>query len=256
MKYIASSKGVVVGEVFECLNSGGDRAAVLLGGNSVSNLYVPDIYHGDEFTGVGIGNGSFWKGRVTLFGYSGATATGEVDLGSLAALGSSAVPPEQDRIKALLSSILTSDTLWAKLSGDTGISTPAGTLGLPLQGIGVYGERGLGKLGAVSLNQLKFRDGFVGLPLTASNFEISLLNPGADAANVQVFAYKGDGSLLASGSVSIGGGELWKGPFDSLFDSALDLSSASHIEIVSDVDLYGFEVIYEESRMEMLPMLK
>ena len=34
------------------------------------------------------------------------------------------------------------------------------------------------------------------------------------------------------------------------------LADVTHIRILSDVDLYGFETIYENGRMAMLPVLK
>jgi len=245
--HITASGNIAAVEIFESLASGGDRAGIMLGNPRFTELCVPIISFADgDWTGVGLRNGSSWDGTVTAFGHKSSGVVEEAFLGPL---------PAYSRLAENLSGIFGTDTLWAKIGGVAEIETPVGPLQLPLHGLGVYGEGGLNKLGAVSLNALRFKDGIFGIADSGVSPTFALLNPGAVDANITATAYDSDGMVVGSDTMTIGAGTTTGGSLDSLV-GGITLGFGTYIQIVSDVDLYGFETIYANGRMEILPILK
>ncbi|HUU40876.1 MAG TPA: choice-of-anchor U domain-containing protein [Desulfatiglandales bacterium] len=243
---ITSTGYISAMEMFESLTSGGDMAAILLSKRSnLKALYVPYISYGSgEFTGIGLKNGSY-GGLASVFGYS---ETGEVEEVSL-----DSVSPYES-IPIDLSNILSDNKVWAQIYGEADFSTPAGTPLLHFQGLAVYGEDNKARLGAVNLNTLKFKEGFLCILSTDPEPVFSLLNPDTQDTTIIVTAYQSDGAVLASNTIQVRAGDSITGAFSYLFDGA-SLANVTHIRIVSAVDIYGFETIYTGGRMEMLPVL-
>jgi hypothetical protein len=232
-------------EIFESLTSGGDMAALLLKRRYLNALYLPTIFYGSgEFTGIGLKNRSY-DGTGTVFGYNGTGEVEEISLGSILS---------QERITVLLSSILDDNNLWAKIYGEADFTTPCGTPLLCFQGLAVYGEDSAGRLGAVNLNALRFRDGFLGILSTDPKPFFALLNPDTVDATLCITAYQSYGTILASNTIQIGAGNNMTGAVSDLFNG-VSLADVTHIRIVSDMNIYGFETIYTGGRMEMLPVL-
>ena len=73
-------------------------------------------------------------------------------------------------------------------------------------------------------------------------------------ATLYITAYQSDGTILASNTIQIMAGNNLTGTVGDLFNGA-SLDNVTHIRIVSDVNIYGFETIYTDDRMEMLPVL-
>jgi hypothetical protein len=230
-------------EMFESLT--GDMAALLLKRRYLNALYVPSISHGSgEVTGIGLKNG-YYEGTVNLFGYS---ATGEVEEISLGTILS------QERKAVLLSRILDDDTLWAEISGEADFNSPFGTSSMLFDGLAVYGEDSTGRLGAVNLNALRFTEGFLGIISTDLEPTCALLNPDTVDATIEVTGYNSDGEVLVINTIQLGPESTLTGSVSDLFDGT-SLANVTHIRIVSDRDIYGFETIYTDDRMEMLPVL-
>ena len=244
--HIMGNKNIAAAEVFESLDPGGDRAAISLGRPNLTELFVPTISFGaGSFTGVGLGN-QYGDSAVTAFGYNGSSAETEVSLGLL---------PAGSKLSANLSSIFASDTLWAKIIAIAATPSPVGSTSIPLQGLASYGEGGVDKLGAVSLNALKFKDGIVGVVGSGASTRLSLVNPGTADADITATAYDSTGAVVGSGSMSIAAGTNMSGMVDSLVGGAA-LSSGDYVRIVSDAELYGLETIQDSGRIEMLPVLQ
>jgi hypothetical protein len=246
---ISSTGYISALEVFKSLASGGDMAALSLRERSLGALYVPSILHGaGEFTGIGLKNTAY-SGIVTI---SGHRATGEVEEISLGQpLGTEA---SRSRMALDLSGLLRPDTLWAKVSGEADFTTPAGRPSLHFQGLAVYGRQNNARLGAVNLNALRFKEGFIGLLATNPEPTYALLNPGTADAAITVTAYNAAGEVLAAGTLRIAAGAGRTGTISDLF-GGVPLANATHLRIVSDADLYGFETIDTGNRMEMLPVM-
>jgi hypothetical protein len=121
-------------------------------------------------------------------------------------------------------------------------------------GLAGYGENTTGKLGAVNLNALRFREGFLGIISTHPEPFFSLVNPDTVDATLCITGYNSDGEVLVSNTIQIMAGSNMTGAVSDLF-SGTSLNNVSHIRIVSDVNIYGFETIYTGGRMEMLPVL-
>jgi len=247
---ITSSGYIAAMEVFKSLAPGGDMAALALRERYLNALYVPSILHGSgEFTGIGLKNTAY-SGIVTIFGHR-ATGEGEEISFATQPLG---IEASHSRMALDLSGLLRSDTLWAKVSGEADFTTPAGRPSLHFQGVAVYGQGNTTKLGAVSLNALKFREGFLGILSADPEPTYALLNPGATEAAITVTAYNAAGEVLAGNTVRIAAGSSRTGGISDLF-TGVPLNNATHLRMVSDADLYGFETIHAHDRMEMLPVL-
>ena len=233
-------------EIFESLTSGGDMAALLLKRRYLNALYVPTIFYGSgEFTGIGLTNRSY-DGTGTVFGYNEVGEVEEISLGTLLF---------QERITVLLSRILDDDTVWAEIHGEADFTTPFGPPVLHFQGLALYGEDSTGKLAAVNLNALRFREGFLGILSTDPEPTFALVNPDTVDATIAVTGYNSDGEVLASNTVQIiMAGSNMTGAVSDLFNGT-SLTDVTHIRIVSDIDIYGFETVYTGERMEMLPVL-
>ena len=126
---------------------------------------------------------------------------------------------------------------------------------MPLQGMASYGEEGVEKLGAIPLNGLKFKEGMLGVAFSNERVDFGFLNPGPDDATVEFTAYGPDGTVIATETKTIEAGKNLIGSVDRLF-SGVTLSADDYVGIESNVDLYGFEMIYVDGRIEMLPVLK
>ena len=243
---LVTTGNMVVMEVLESLAQGGDRAALLLKGGSLTELTIPRIpFAGGSWTGIGLKN-VFIDGDFSLFGHDAAGTITEVPMGSIA--GGS-------RTAFYANLLLGTDNVWAHIAGETGITTPiGGTNPLSLQGLAIYGEDDMAKLGSVKLNGLKFYDGILGVVSAGTEPSFALVNPGDDDATVVAAAYQADGVLVADHGFDLAAGENLTGVLSDLLDGA-SLASAAYIRIISDVYIYGFETIYEGERMEMLPVL-
>jgi hypothetical protein len=242
---IRSTGRIAAMEMFESLAPQGDLAAVSLESRYLSSLYVPCItYEPEGVTDVGVFN-SGWDSRSTVHGYQAGGEMEEVDLGPLA---------RQSRMNIDLSDIFADDTLCAEISGEVDVLTP---MGVPLalyQGVVSYAEGETEKLGAVKLNALRFREGFLGVVCSDSEPSFGLMNPGTEDATVAVTARQGDGTVLVGTTLTIPAGANLTGPISELIGN-LALIGATHIQLQSDVRLYGLEMIYSGGRMEVLPVL-
>ncbi|MBN2438069.1 MAG: hypothetical protein JXL20_05645 [Deltaproteobacteria bacterium] len=245
-----SSTGYISGmEMFDSRISGGDAAALLLRECSLNALYVPSILHGSgEFTGIGLK--SHYNGTVNVTGHSATGETEEISFGTQP-LGTQT---SQSRMAFNMSGILGDDNLWAKIFGEADFSTPVGTPLLHFQGLAVYGKEHTGKLGAVHMNALKFREGFIGIPSTASEITVALLNPGTAEATVAMTGFNASGEALADSTIKIAAGSTWTGAAGDLLNDG-SIAGMTHLRIVSDVDLCGFETISTGDRTEMLPVM-
>ena len=145
-------------EMFESLMSGGDISAILLRERNLNALYVPTIIYGSgEFTGIGLN--SYYHGKVSIFGHSETGKVEEISFGTQP-LGSQS---SRSRIAVNLSGILGADSRWAKISGEADFATACRETLANFQGLAVYGKDNTGKLGAVNLNALRFKEGFLGI---------------------------------------------------------------------------------------------
>jgi hypothetical protein len=236
-------------EMFESLMAGGDISAILLTERNLSALYVPTIAFGSgEFTGIGLN--SYYHGRVTIFGYSEDGKVEEISFGSQP-LGAQS---SRSRIAVNLSGILGAGSRWAKISGEADFVSAVGRPPLNFQGLAVYGKDNTEKLAAVNLNALRFKEGFLGILSPHPGTVIALLNPNTADAAVNVTGYNSAGDVLAGNTIRIAAGSNWVGVVSGLFNG-VPLDPATHIKIASDVDLYGFETIYTDGRMDMLPVM-
>jgi hypothetical protein len=240
---ITSTGYISAMEVFESL--AGDMAAILLKERSLNALYVPYISHGSgEFTGINLKNKSH-NGTASVFGYSNTGETEEISLGPIS---------YYENIPIDLSAALSNDNVWARIYGEVDLDIPCGPSSLHFQGFALYGEENTARIGAVNLNALRFKEGFFGAISTDLEPVFSLLNPDIQDATIIVKAYQSDGTAMASNVIQIRAGNSMTGGFSYLFDGA-SLENVTHISIVSDVDIYGFETVYTGGRMEMLPVL-
>ena len=236
-------------EIFKSLTSGGDVAAVQLSDRNLNALYVPSILHGSgEFTGIGLN--SYYHGLVHVLGYSATGAVEEISFGTQP-LGAE---EPRSKIAVNLSGILGNGSLWAKISGEADFNTPVGKPLLHFQGLAVYGKDNAGKLGAVNLNVLKFKEGFLGILSTDPGPSLALLNPNTADASVTVAGYNAAGEVLANNTVRLAAGSNWTGTARDLLNG-VSVADMTHIKMVSDSVLYGFETISTNDRIEMLPML-
>ena len=123
------------------------------------------------------------------------------------------------------------------------------------QGLVSYGEEGTAKLGSVKLNSLGFTEGFLGLAAPELAPTFGLVNPGEVAATVAVTARDKDGIVVNSSSVEIPAGTNLTGLVRDLLGEG-SLAEVSHIQLQSNVRIYGLETGYPGIRMEILPVLK
>jgi len=149
--------------------------------------------------------------------------------------------------------MLGDENLWAGISGEADFTTPFGTPLLHFRGLAVYGKDDTGKLGAVNLNALRFKEGFIGILSADPNPAVALLNPNTAEATVTVTGYNASGEALAGDTMKIAAGSNWTGTFSDLLDD-ISPNQVTHVKMVSDVDLYGFETVYTDDRMEVLPV--
>jgi len=248
VRNIQASGTIAAVEIFESLAPAGDMAGILLGTQSLPELYIPTIFfESGSFTGVGVGTPSLFDGMVTAFGYREDGEEEEVSLGLL---------PTQSKISVNLSSLFGTDTLSAKIAGNTDeISTPFGSSPLPLQGLASYVDGGIDKIGAISLNALKFKDGIIGAVNAEVEPSFAIMNPSAADATLSATAYESDGAVIGSEAIALPAGANMTGTVASLF-GGISLLSGDYVRIVSNVDLYGFEIINADGRMEILPILQ
>jgi len=245
-RVIESSSNIAAVEVFTSLASGGGAASILLGSPDQTELLVPAILFGSgENTGIGLGNPS-QDDLVAAFGYTADGEEEEVSLGLL---------PARSVMTANLSRLFSPDILWVKIAGVSALETPFGPSALPLQGLASYWEAGYGKVATVSLNGLKFREGIIGVVASGARPMLTLMNPDSTDATVTITAYTGDGTASTTEELTIPAGGTMPSLVDSLAGGST-LESGDYIQIESDRDLYGFETIYADGRMEILPILK
>jgi hypothetical protein len=212
-------------------------------------LYVPSILYGSgEFTGIGLN--SYRHGVVNIFGYSVTGEVEEISFGTRP-LGTQT---SRSRIAVNLSGMLGDDNLWARVSGEADFSTPFGKPLLHFQGLAVYGKENTGKVGAVNLNALRFKEGFIGIPSTASETTVALLNPNTVDATIDVTGYSTAGDALTSNTIRLVAGSNWIGTASDLLNGT-SVADMTHIKMISDIDLYGFETISANDRIEMLPVM-
>jgi hypothetical protein len=235
-----ASGNIVAMEVFESTRTGGDLGAVALGEANGYELYVPSLlFSSGSFSGVGVRSRSLYEGTITVQGYDGDGNVEEVALGTVAGRG---------QTKLDLTATLASDTLWAKITGASSATSPIGTPPLPLQGITVYGEDDLGAVGALSLNALRFRRGLVGVVDTANPPTVVVLNPGATAVHLAATRYDASGAVVEESAQTIVPGEMREMMFTS--------TAGGYVKLESNADLYGYEIIRESGRLEMVPVLQ
>jgi hypothetical protein len=153
-----------------------------------------------------------------------------------------------------ISGIADNDTLWAEIYGEADFIGPFGTSSMLFDGLAGYGENTTGKLGVVNLNALRFTEGFLGIISTDPGPTFALVNPDTVDATIDVTAYNSDGEVLASNTIQIMAGSNMTGVVSDLFNGT-SLTDVTHIRIVSDRDIYGFETVYTGGRMEILPVL-
>jgi len=245
-RLIEGSGNIAALEVFMSLVSGGDAASILLGNPDQTELLVPAILFGSgENTGIGLGNPS-QDDLVTAFGYAENGEEEEVSLGLL---------PARSVMTANLSRLFSPDIVWVKIAGVSALETPFGPPPLPLQGLASYWEAGYGKVATVSLNGLKFREGITGVVASGARPTLTLMNPDSTDAAITITAYTGDGTESTTEELTIPAGGTMTSLIGSLAGGST-LESGDYIQIASDRDLYGFETIYADGRMEMLPILK
>jgi hypothetical protein len=122
------------------------------------------------------------------------------------------------------------------------------------QGLVSYGEGGTEKLGSVKLNGLGFTEGFLGVADSELAPTFALINPGTEDAMVTVTARQGDGTVLLVTTLTIPAGTNLSGPVSELIGN-LALPDGSHIQLQSNVEIYGLETSYPGIRMEVLPVL-
>ncbi len=247
-----SSTGYISGmELFDSLIPGGDAAALLLRERSLNALYVPSILYGSgEFTGIGLKH--YYNGTINVTGHSAAGETEEISFGTQP-LGTQRSQRSQSRMAFNISGMLGDENLWAGISGEADFTTPFGTPLLHFRGLAVYGKDDTGKLGAVNLNALRFKEGFIGILSADPNPAVALLNPNTAEATVTVTGYNASGEALAGDTMKIAAGSNWTGTFSDLLDD-ISPNQVTHVKMVSDVDLYGFETVYTDDRMEVLPV--
>ena len=201
-----------------------------------------------EFTGIGLN--SYYNGMINIFGHDAAGEVEEISFGTQTV----GTQTSHSKVAVNLSGMLGDNHLWAKISGTSDVATPFGKLLLHFQGLAVYGKEGTGKLGAVNLNALRFKEGFIGILSAGPETAVALLNPNTVDAAVNVTGYNAAGEILASNTLQIAAESNWTGTVSDLLNG-VSLNQATHVRMVSDVDLYGFETIYTADRMEMLPVM-
>ena len=146
--------------------------------------------------------------------------------------------PARCSISANLSDTFGAETLWAKIIAvPDALTSPGGEANLVIQGLSSYGEGGTAKLGAVSLNGLKFKDGILGVVASPVSSTFALLNPDTVDGNITATTYDSDGAVLMSEAITIPAGENITGTVESLVGVAA-LESRSYVRLVSDVNLY------------------
>jgi hypothetical protein len=242
---ITASGNIAVMEVFESLASGGDMAAVLLETRYLSSLYLPTIFNGPgESTSASIVNGHR-DSTVRSLGFKADGETEEITLGPLGA---------HERMTIDLSEIFAGDTVSAGIVGEIGPPTPFGTPRALLQGLVGYGTESTTKLGAVKLNALKFKEGYLAVVPSDSESTYALMNPSEEDATVTVTARQGDGTSVAGTTLEIPAGASVTGPVTDLIGN-LAVTGGTHVQLESNVDIYGLEILYAGGRMEVLPVL-
>ena len=156
-----------------------------------------------------------------------------------------ALPP-QGTLSTSLSGSLEGNELWATLRGEN----------IVLQGMASYGEGGVNKLGAIPLNTLEFKEGMLGVVPSDELAEFWLFNPNSGPATVIFTAYGPDGAELeATEEMTIAANQSLLGGVDGLFDN-ITLTADDYVRVESDVNIYGFERVTVDGRIEMLPVLK
>ena len=109
---------------------------------------------------------------------------------------------------------------------------PFGASSMLFDDLAVYGEDNTGKLGALNLNALKFKDGFRGIIATDPEPFFTLLNPDTVDAVIAVTGYNSDGEVLANNTIQIKAGSNLTGTVSDLFED-ISLTDVTHIMIVS-----------------------
>jgi hypothetical protein len=243
---ISASGRITAVEVFESLTEGGDLAAVLLETRYLRPLYVPTVFFEQGmFTEVGFIS-SYWSSTATAGGVnSEGDEVEEIYLGVL---------PPQIQVALNLSNTFSSDTLYVEVSGEVNVVTPMGRPQALYQGLASYGEGGTEKLGAVKLNGLRFREGFLGVVPSDPDSAFALVNPGDFDATVILSARQEDGTVLGTSTLEIPAGTNLTGLVSDLLGDA-SLDEVTHIQLQSDVSIYGLQIIYADERMEILPVL-
>jgi hypothetical protein len=245
-RQITATGNITAIEVFESLAPGGDLAALLLRTSYLSSLYVPCIFYGPgTFTGVGFGRDGLWESTASLYGYRAAGGIEEISLGML---------PSQGRIAINLSELLGPDTSCAEIFGELHSPTPFETSPAFYQGVVVYGEDDTIRLGAANLNALRFKEGFLAVVSSDLQPWFALINPSTEDATVTVIARGGDGAVLSSATSEISAGTNCTGSMEGLLRGPLP-TDATHIHLLSNMGLYGLEIIYADGRLEVLPVL-
>jgi hypothetical protein len=101
---------------------------------------------------------------------------------------------------------------------------------------------------------LGFTEGFIGIVAPELAPAFALVNPGELAATVAVTARDTDGIVVSSSTLEIGAGTHLTGLVSDLLGEA-SLDEVSHIQLQSNVEIYGLETSYPDTRMEVLPVL-
>ncbi len=140
------------------------------------------------------------------------------------------------------------------ISGLAGVSTPFGAPLIHFQGLAVYWKDDARKLGVLDLNALRFREGFIGIASPAAETTVTLLNPDTAEAALTATGHSAAGATLAGNTILIAAGARWTGTITDLLNSASG-ADLTHIRLVSDGDIYGFETISAADRIEMLPVM-
>ncbi|MHB8773133.1 MAG: choice-of-anchor U domain-containing protein, partial [Syntrophales bacterium] len=246
---IVSTGYIAAMEMFDSLLPGGDRAALLLRERSLRTLFVPSILYGPgEFTGIGLT--SHYHGTVNITGHGLTGETEELSFGT-EPLGAQS---PRSRMAFNLSGMLGKQNPWATISGLADFSSPFGILPLHFQGLAIYGKDNTCGLGALNLNALRFREGFIGILATAAETTLMLLNPDTAEATLTATGYNAAGEALASHTMRLAAGSTWTGMASDLLNGVSG-ADMTHIRMVSGVDLHGLETISTADRVEMLPLL-
>jgi len=244
---ITTSGNVAAVEILDHVGAGFDMCAVLLQNRYLSSFYVPAIsLETGTSTGIAMADASMPEGPVFYFQCNEPGGAVEVvTVCSAAAM---------ECLTTSISGVYESEennTVWAEFFGEK--QTAFGPSPILYQGLAAYAGRS-GEYGAVKLNALRFRKGFLAVTDAELSPTFAFVNPGAEDASVTVTAHQSDGTILSTSAFQIGAGQNMTGMVADLTGGASS-SEVSHIRLESDTDIYGFETIYAGDCMEMLPVL-